>query len=185
MGFYPNKLTRKLSTWFGRTDTFELLLFPQLCANDFARIPEHLQQKSDFFIDRFRRSALSEAALLVVKDTGFIDVHDELGAEQARDVPKSVLGECGGPIPEVITIQILVDDLSQAPYPLLAGFRGVVKPCLQVPPSLLFRCFGNCLGRGLRRLPDQASREVKLVPPNYSSFEDCHPLLLFPREAPA
>jgi hypothetical protein len=21
MGFYPNKLTRKLSTWFGRTDT--------------------------------------------------------------------------------------------------------------------------------------------------------------------
>jgi hypothetical protein len=24
MGFYPNKLTRKLSTWFGRTDTVEL-----------------------------------------------------------------------------------------------------------------------------------------------------------------
>ena len=24
MGFYPNKLTRKLSTWFGRTDTLQL-----------------------------------------------------------------------------------------------------------------------------------------------------------------
>jgi hypothetical protein len=24
MGFYPNKLTRKLSTWFGRTDTLKL-----------------------------------------------------------------------------------------------------------------------------------------------------------------
>jgi hypothetical protein len=23
MGFYPNKLTRKLSTWFGRTDTID------------------------------------------------------------------------------------------------------------------------------------------------------------------
>jgi hypothetical protein len=59
---------------------FELLTLPESCPDDFTRVAEHLQQKAHLFIDRFRRSALAEAALLVVNDTGFIDVHDELSA---------------------------------------------------------------------------------------------------------
>ena len=77
-----------------------------------------------------------------MEDRRFVDVHNQFGAEQARNMSKSVLGKCGRPVPEFIAIQILVNDLSQGSNSLLAGLCDVVKSSLQIPPSLLLRFLG-------------------------------------------
>jgi hypothetical protein len=44
-----------------------------------------------------------------------VNVHNQFGAEQLCNVSKSVFGECGGPVSELVAIQILVGDFSQGP----------------------------------------------------------------------
>jgi hypothetical protein len=62
-------------------------------------------------------------------------------------------------------------NIPQEPDTVLSYLGDVVKAMFQFTPPLLLSCFGHNLRRRFGRLPDALISELKVVPPNLSSFD--------------
>jgi len=118
---------------------FQLLFLAQLSPDDLSRIAEHLQQKTDLFIDRLGSCALAQAIFLVFQNSGCIHIYGKFVPEQSGHMPQCVFGKTWRPVAQPVADQVFVDDCLEAPDALLTNIRDVVKSSLEFAPPLLLR----------------------------------------------
>src|ERR1700677_358275 len=87
------------------------------------------------------------------------------------------------PISEPVTDQIFIDDVLKTSNTLLTDIFDVVEASFQLSPAFLLSILCNRLRGRLRRLSNQLTREIELVPPDSAPFKRCHMPLLRLREA--
>jgi hypothetical protein len=82
----------------------------------------------------------------VAEDRSFVDIDDQLGSKQARDVTERIFGKACRPIPQLVTDQIFDDDLGKSPNAILTDFFDVVVSGFEFPPALLLCALGDGFG---------------------------------------
>ncbi len=122
------------------------LLLAQARPKHVAGVAHQSQQKANFFVDRFRRRLLSEPQILIILHRLVADIHEHLVTEQPLDVAHGVLGEYGGlGVPQLVTRKIVIPDLANRAYALLANILEAVIAFLQFATTFLLGGAGDGL----------------------------------------
>jgi hypothetical protein len=150
---------------------FELFLLPQMGTDHLTWISKQLQQKPHLFIDGLGRRFLPESILLIPQDRRFVDIDNKLSSKNSRYVTKRIRGKGTGSISQLVTNQILIDDIPEISNAMLANLFDIVESNLEFPCPLLLGVLRDRLRRRLGWLADQLTGKVELVPPHSASFQ--------------